>query len=432
MEVYMKKWLNGIAVGLLCAAAAAGCFYLIGEARLTKKIAGLKAQGVPTNFAELEAYCKPPEGTANAADIYLKAFAAYHELPDAEKQKLLPVMGCQIDPNDNEPYPAEQMAAATEFMTLNQEMFALLHEAGKVKDCYYPITYSLDFFPNDILHNIKSASQSLCIAGIYYSQTNQPQKAYDAAMDQLRLGQSLSRNQSLLNHLVRLAILAMGAHEIQDIINRTSLDEAQLQQLQGHLQQVSQSTTFKPVLLGETCFWLDSRKPSGWNKKNIPAVKAKAGQCTMNLFSWDAITLIDACQQMIAIDKLPIQEQLPKAKEAGDVILFSSLSRSVGSSVARVHNIHLRVRANMDCAITALAVERYRLKEGKLPETLDALVTGYLPGVYMDPFDGKPLRYKRDGTGYMIYNIGEDGVDNGGRGWDKTTKTQDWVFRVYR
>jgi hypothetical protein len=431
----MKKRLIRVGIGVgvvaLCVVAVGVLLYLQGEAQLAKKIAELKAQGVPTTFAELEAYCKLPEGTPNAADVYMKAFAAYKPLADAEKQKLLPVMGEQLDPNDNEPYPAEQMAAAAEFIEQNQEMFALLHEAGKVKDCYYPITYSLDFFPNDTLSNIKSACQSLCIAGIYYSQTNQPQKAYDAAMDQLRLGQSLSRNLSLLNHLVRLAIVAMGAHEMQDIINRTSLDETQLQQLQDSLQQVGSSTTFKPVLLGETCFYLESRKPSGWNKKNDPAIKAKAEQCTMELFSWDAITLIDICQKMITIDKLPIQEQLPKAKEAGNVILLSSLSRSVLSSAAHVYNIHLRVRANVDCAITALAIERYRLKEKKLPETVEALVPGYLSQIYIDPFDGKPLRYKRTEPGYMIYTIGEDGVDDGGLGPIKG-RTYDWTFRVYR
>ena len=32
-----------------------------------------------------------------------------------------------------------------------------------------------------------------------------------------------------------------------------------------------------------------------------------------------------------------------------------------------------------------------------------------------DPFDGHSLRYKRLEMGYVIYSIGEDGEDNGGR-----------------
>jgi hypothetical protein len=437
MEVYMKKWLNGIAVVLLCLAAAAVCFHFIGKARLARKIAGLKAQGLPTSFAELEAYSKLPEGTANAADIYMKAFAAYKPLADEEKQKILPVMSKEPDPNDNEPYPPERMAAAAEFIELNKEMFALLHEGGKIEDCYYPMDYSQGPLPkNDLLQNIKRACQSLKIAVIYYSQTHQPQKAYEAIVDQLRLGQSMSSGPYLISHLVRTALFAIGVSGIEEIINRTSLDKTQLQQLQEHLQQIEQTTKFGPGLRGEICFCLEykdlQRKIVGY----ALAADRKGTQYVMALIPKNTTMLIDAYQQIIEVDKLPIQEQLPKVreiiKEATDTGFLIPLPRIMLPAIEKVFEIHLRIRANMDCAITALAVERYRLKEGKLPETVEALAPGYLAEVYMDPFDGKPLRYKKAEPGYMIYTIGPDGVDNGGQGWDKTTKTQDWAFRVYR
>ena len=424
----MKKWLIGIGVVLLCVVASAVCFHFIGKARLTKKIAELKAQGVPTSFAELEAYSKLPEGTANTADIYLKAFAAYKPLADAEKQKMLPVMGCQSEPNDNEPYPPEQIAAAAEFIEQNKEMFALLHEGGKVEDCYYPIDFSQGPFPkNDHLQNIRRGCQSLGIAIIYYSQMNQSQKAYEASIDQLRLGQSISRSPLLISHLVRIAILAMGVSEMQGIINRTSLDETQLQQLQGHLQQIEETTKIGPALLGEICFCLEYRK------LNYNTLPEKAG----NFFQRNIVTLIEAYQRMIAIDKLPIQEQLPKVRkiiEEANTGFLVFPPRIILPETENVYAIHLRVRANMGCAITALAVERYRLKEGKLPETVDALVPGYLAEVYIDPFDGKPLRYKRTEPGYMVYSVGEDGVDDGGQEQDTNnrSKTFDWAFCVYR
>lgn len=62
-----------------------------------------------------------------------------------------------------------------------------------------------------------------------------------------------------------------------------------------------------------------------------------------------------------------------------------------------------------------LAVERYRLARGALPETLRDLVPTYIPDVPSDPFDGKPLRYKRLERGYVIYSVGPDGNDDGGK-----------------
>jgi hypothetical protein len=75
-------------------------------------------------------------------------------------------------------------------------------------------------------------------------------------------------------------------------------------------------------------------------------------------------------------------------------------------------------RAQFDCARTALAVERYRLKHERWPKALGDLVTeGLLAEVPNDPFDGKPLRYRATVQGIVVYSIGPnhdatgDGVD---------------------
>jgi hypothetical protein len=65
-------------------------------------------------------------------------------------------------------------------------------------------------------------------------------------------------------------------------------------------------------------------------------------------------------------------------------------------------------------AQAALAVERYRLANDKLPSQLSDLVPTFLPAVPSDPFDGKPLRYKTLLKGYVVYSVGEDREDNGG------------------
>ena len=70
--------------------------------------------------------------------------------------------------------------------------------------------------------------------------------------------------------------------------------------------------------------------------------------------------------------------------------------------------------AQVRTARTALAVERYRLAHGTLPGGLADLVPDYLDGVPEDPFDGRPLRYKKLEKGYVVYSVGEDGKDDGG------------------
>jgi hypothetical protein len=65
-----------------------------------------------------------------------------------------------------------------------------------------------------------------------------------------------------------------------------------------------------------------------------------------------------------------------------------------------------------------------------LPARLEDLTPEYLPRVPADPFDGKPLRLKRDGKDVIVYSVGPDGQDDGGTRWDVTKNRGDLVFRL--
>lgn len=60
-----------------------------------------------------------------------------------------------------------------------------------------------------------------------------------------------------------------------------------------------------------------------------------------------------------------------------------------------------------------LAMRRYELEQGELPDTLEALVPKYISAVPLDPFDEAPMRW--NATKKVIYGVGEDGKDEGGK-----------------
>jgi hypothetical protein len=71
--------------------------------------------------------------------------------------------------------------------------------------------------------------------------------------------------------------------------------------------------------------------------------------------------------------------------------------------------------ARIRMATTVLAVERLPIANEPLPENLDQLKPKYIAAVPADPFDGAPLRYRRLEKGYLVYSIGRDLHDDGGR-----------------
>jgi hypothetical protein len=71
-------------------------------------------------------------------------------------------------------------------------------------------------------------------------------------------------------------------------------------------------------------------------------------------------------------------------------------------------------RARLRCAAVAMALERYRQKHGRWPDRLTDLVPEFLSAVPVDPFDGAPLRYRRQEEGVSVYALGRGPRDDGG------------------
>lgn len=74
-----------------------------------------------------------------------------------------------------------------------------------------------------------------------------------------------------------------------------------------------------------------------------------------------------------------------------------------------------RTTQTRDGMLVAIALELYRRHAGHYPTALDAMVPSFLPSVPPDRFDGKPLRYRRVHGRPVVYSIGSDGEDDGGR-----------------
>jgi hypothetical protein len=66
--------------------------------------------------------------------------------------------------------------------------------------------------------------------------------------------------------------------------------------------------------------------------------------------------------------------------------------------------------------LTALGIQRYRLKTGRLPNQLSDLVPGYLAALPRDSMNGKVLVYRLRPAGddFLLYSVGENGKDDGG------------------
>jgi hypothetical protein len=127
-------------------------------------------------------------------------------------------------------------------------------------------------------------------------------------------------------------------------------------------------------------------------------------------------SLLEFFTQLVEAAKLPVEKLETRREELND--LFEKLPPKVqgmfGSFKMNAIVIFQRTRAELRSADVMLALERYRMAQGRWPESLAELVPAYLPKVPLDPYDAAPLRYRKLDDGCVVYSIGTDKRDQGG------------------
>jgi hypothetical protein len=98
-----------------------------------------------------------------------------------------------------------------------------------------------------------------------------------------------------------------------------------------------------------------------------------------------------------------ILKKLPKSY-CNEIAYIDDIYTMLLTSQARLIATYRNIR-------TAVAVEQYNLKYGHLPESLNKLIPEFLPALPIDPFDNKPLKYKKcDITIELALKMSEDEI----------------------
>lgn len=137
------------------------------------------------------------------------------------------------------------------------------------------------------------------------------------------------------------------------------------------------------------------------------------------------------------------QRPKPASPERSPLVLMESLIRHYGNAI-RADYLRFAQRIGLE---TMLAIERFRAEHGRYPNSLSELIPDRLAELPVDPFSGATLRYKLiDAStdphrrGYLLYAVGVDGVDDGGKQsdrpapqavfWDESLTGLDFIYNT--
>jgi hypothetical protein len=429
IRLKVRHWIALVALLLVGLVAV---FVFVRRNVVERRLAALRAAGYPTSFAELAEYHKLPEGSANAAEVYLRAFAAFVPPVDGANT---PFLGGAALPGRGKPLPEPMVKASAQYLASNQRSLALLHEAGAIQDCDYDWDPRMYATVTPRWDDLRHCAQLLELRAICSSHAGDPNAAIRCIEDGLRLAESLRREPGVVGHLIRAACIGASLQGLERSLSMTSFTDGQLKELNEILTAAAGTLDLTQALVAERCLMFEiCREPSllGGEAQG-PGLWRLPG--TMRTGLVDTLNYMEDC---IQASTLPNPERLTRfrkaMKEVEDLSFLHVMIKMLGPAVGRVAALDARSRASVDQARTALAVERYRLAVGRLPARLEELVPQYLAQVPTDPFDGQPMRYQHHQADYLLYSIAEDGQDNGGRERDDVMKGEpyDWCFIVTR
>ena len=245
----------------------------------------------------------------------------------------------------------------------------------------------------------------------------------------LNVARSLKGQPFLISQLVRIAEQAIAVAEIERALGQgDTFTDANLQKLQDLLEMEIADDTLHQAMRGERAAGHQIYVLMGQGKISFTELTGNMG-----LRSGIAERFVDLFPGVILSgypDYLKMMSEQVRASKLKDVERADAmaglrekmiqkrniLSNLIMPATTKVADASQRTQASLRCAQVAVALERYRLKREDWPSSLDALVkAGFLKEVPVDPYDAKPLRFKKTPTGVIVYSVGMNKVDDNGK-----------------
>jgi hypothetical protein len=432
-------------------------------------------KGMPAEFFKRLGMEKPPRGGAYFID--LAAFLL-------EQRKVEPgqleTFFDQEYRATQQPWTAKDYPHLAAWLQANERPLALVVEAMRRPEYFNPlVTERKEQEPASLIGAFLSGVQKcrqLASALGARAMLRLGEGKYDEAWQDLlachRLGRLIARGATLIEGLVGIAIDQIATNADLAYVERAGLNA---QQIRDRLKDLQILPPMPPAAdkidLGERTLYLDSLQLVRRGGPSVleglaggKAMKPSANETkAMAMIDWEpalrggnrwydrlaaALRLKDRAEREKALDQ--IEEDLKALKKEATspanltrlMLMQGKPDKLVGKAIGdvliglmmpaarKVQNAHDRADQLQRNLRVAFALAAFQRDHGRYPTRLDELAPKYLPDVPGDLFSGKALVYSHADKGYLLYSVGVNGKDEGGRSFDDDPAGDDLPVRM--
>lgn len=333
----------------------------------------------------------------------------------------------------SETWTTEERATVQEFLEAQQD---LIHEVRRMAARGGPFV-ALDVSESagmgiSRFEHLRSLQRFLRVDAAFNSLRGDYDVAVEDIIAGMQLANALAQEPLLISHLVRSPLVGLMVEAIQDSFHGGDLSPELLHQLLDQIAQSYCRKEFADSLFGDIHLEIalfSQVREEGIDWKYVTLwLQDFSLQLLFQLYcspparpwlNMDETAYVTIAMRLAEAAKSPYYEVSHELDEINDVIAnlprTRVLARMALTALSRAAVLQAHHEARLDLSQMGLLIEHYHGLNGAYPETLDAIAPELGGAVPVDPFTGQAYRYRSDDDDFLLYSVGPDGVDDGGR-----------------
>lgn len=445
-----KTWLDAILIGFIILITLMAVGYTIvsttSKGKVQSELDKIRAKGEPVTVHDLVP--EPIPDAVNGAVVYNKAFVLMDSSPYKSDSDIIGDFSSR-ELRKKKPELWDDVESALE---RNSNILDLISKATKLPKCQFPVKWedgAAAMFPH--YATLREVARLESAAALTHARHGDMDAATDAINTGLKASASIKDEPALIAQLVRVAMINISLRSLQDSIASGSFTESQARQLESTLSQIDLRDGFVKALLGERAMGMwayDEIKKTG--PASYDALAGVSDRTTLDSICLFVATrnigrpMLNADQsyylrhmtEQIDLAKKPyyqVTKITPKVAGPENAPSYAPVTKSVCPIFDCARRSSENCMANIAVARVGLGLIAYKDRFGIYPQSLAKLKSKLGWETPKDPFDGKDLKYKKTDKGFVLYSIGLNMVNDGGRAPDPKMNdpcTGDVVWKV--
>jgi hypothetical protein len=316
-----------------------------------------------------------------------------------------------------------------------------LVELGSAKPaCRFNVDYTRGaFMETPHLADMRGLSRIVCARMRLEAGRGDTIAAWRSARTALTVADALKKDPLLFGYLVRVDQIGISCEAIRDMCGQIPVGEPDREALDRMLVSMDNNDSLRRALFGERISGIE------WFYDEVMSGHIGLSEMVGDL-GWMGGVMVSAyigVRPLFQLDHAFSRRVYLALYKLAERPTWDIQVMNEDEMVPRVPRLYLFTTMYMPPAIpavlkkqaffaaelrltrAALAVSAYKRKTGAWPKKLDSAGCGTL----LDPFTGKPLVYRLDDRGPMVYCVGPDLKDDGGKPLNKGTRKGDIVWR---